>query len=184
MSELARRLALVTEISSPLNSWRYQLRRLLSRPALLQHQIEDGMPGLLVLLSACIRGGAPFVDAITWIRDRSVAPMRDELDSMLSHFKVGATVAQSLLNFEQETKNPDLRELALKLALADQLGSPVAKSLDAMVDSSAAALDAGLSAVGAKKENQLLYPLVFLVLPVTVLFVVFPSIQFLQVETI
>ncbi len=110
--------------------------------------------------------------------------MREALEAMLAQFKVGATAAHSLMDFETKAANADLRELAVKLAIADQLGSPVAKALDAMVDTSSAALDASLSAEGAKKENQLLYPLVFLVLPVTVLFVVFPSLQYLQFESI
>ena len=99
---------------------------------------------------------------------------------MLAHFQVGATPAQSLLAFELQTSNEDLRELAMKLALAEQIGSPVAKTIDAMSESSAASEGARLIASGAKKENLLLYPLVFLILPVTVLFVIFPSLQFID----
>ena len=179
MSQLQQRL---TGVSIPLgvsrerwSEWLLRLRRRFRRPT-----NPAGMPDFLMLLASCLRGGAGYAESLEWIRARSNGDLRAELDSMLSYFEVGDTVANALLRFESKSQVPDLKEVALKLAQADQLGSPVVSAIEAMTDSSSAADDAALIAIGTKRENQMLYPLVFLVLPVTVLFVVFPSMQFLQ----
>jgi tight adherence protein C len=41
-----------------------------------------------------------------------------------------------------------------------------------------------LREIGAKNETRMMMPLVFLVLPITVLFAVYPSLQFLQFQAI
>ncbi|MEY4391126.1 MAG: hypothetical protein RLZZ400_869 [Actinomycetota bacterium] len=183
MSQLQQRL---TGVSIPLgvsqerwSEWLLRLRRRFRR----RHN-PAGMPDFLMLLASCLRGGAGYAESLEWIRARSNGDLRAELDSMLSYFEVGDTVANALLRFESKSQVPDLKEVALKLALADQLGSPVVSALEAMTDSSSATNDAALIAIGTKRENQMLYPLVFLVLPVTVLFVVFPSLQFLQLANL
>lgn len=179
MSQLHQRL---TGIDSPARISGERLSQFFTLSA-RRFRNKNPMPGVqefLLLLSACIRGGADYAESLDWIRKRASGALRAELDNMLSYFEVGDTVANSLLSFERQTQIPDMKEVALKLALAQQLGSPAVKGLEAMTDSSAATSDAELTALGLRRENQMLYPLVFLVLPVTVIFVIFPSLRFLE----
>jgi tight adherence protein C len=72
----------------------------------------------------------------------------------------------------------------MKLALADQLGTPVVSQLSSL---SMALRENQLTRtreIATAKESRIMLVLVFLVLPITVLFAVFPSLQFLQFQPI
>jgi tight adherence protein C len=89
-----------------------------------------------------------------------------------------------LFEYEHQQKHPAFRELALKLALSDQLGTQVTSQLISLATALRGEGITEFRKLGAKKETYLLMPLVFLVLPITVLFALVPSVQFLQFSSI
>jgi len=142
------------------------------------------LPDVIELLAACLRGGLPLTDAVEWVANRSSGIIAVQLEQILQARAAGDSSTTALLNFEAQQADPHLRELAIKLALSEQLGSPVAAQLVAMAESLRVSRLSQLREIGAKKETRMMMPLVFLVLPITVLFAVYPSLQFLQFQAV
>lgn len=136
------------------------------------------------LLAACLRSGLPLIEALDWVLKRSAGRIHEELTAMIRAAELGDSAISSLLDYERSQPDPHLRELAIKLALAEQLGTPVASQLSSLARALRVSQIIQNRELAAKKEGRIMLPLVFFVLPVTVLFAVFPSIQFLQFQAI
>jgi len=142
------------------------------------------LPDVIEVLAACLRGGLPLMDSIEWVSKRSSGSVAKDFDELLLARAAGDSTTTALLNYESNQTDPHLRELAIKLALAEQLGSPVAGQLVALAQSLRVTRLSQLREIGARKETRMMIPLVSLVLPVTVLFAVYPSLQFLQFQSL
>jgi tight adherence protein C len=136
------------------------------------------------LLASCLRSGLSLIEALDWVLKRSAGRIREEFTAMIRSVELGDSTISSLLDYERSQSDPYLRELAIKLALSEQLGTPVASQLSSLARALRASQIIQNRELATKKEGRIMLPLVFLVLPVTVLFAVFPSIQFLQFQTI
>lgn len=75
-----------------------------------------------------------------------------------------------------------LSELILKLQIALEFGSPLAEQLTQFASGLRSTISHQRMAMATKQENAMLLPLVFLILPVSVLFAVYPSMQFLNLN--
>ena len=142
------------------------------------------LPDLIDLMASVLSSGVGYREALEWVTARSSGQMRVQFAQLLAALKVGDSLSDSLLAYESSQSNPALRELALKLALAEQLGTGVTQQLVSLASSVRAEYLVDLRALGSKKETQLLLPLVFMVLPITVLFAFYPSAYLLQFGSI
>jgi tight adherence protein C len=78
-------------------------------------------------------------------------------------------------------EQPDrlLIELVQKLKLAIDRGTPLADSLESLVETARSEFSASILARAGSSETKMLIPTVFLILPVTVLFAIYPSLSLL-----
>ncbi len=142
------------------------------------------LPDAVELLSSVLSSGVGYREGVMWVATRCSGQVQVELQQIIEAMNVGDSISQSLLQYESDQKDPSLRELALKLALADQLGTSVSNQLISLATALRAEYLVEFRKTGSTKETQLLMPLVFLVLPVTVLFALYPSVQFLRFGSI
>lgn len=142
------------------------------------------LPDLIDLLASALSSGVGYREALNWVTSRASGQIRIDFARLTDALNVGDSISNSLLEYEASQSNPALRELALKLALSDQLGTPITEQLISLATALRAEYLVEFRKGGARKETRLLLPLVFLVLPVTVLFAVYPSAQFLQFGSI
>ena len=185
MTELSQRLSLQSSGPSveSLSVWflGFSNRATKSRKNRLMLQ---QLPDVAELLAALLGNGVGYREAIEWVGRRSSGLVQVELARLFEALEVGDSTAQALFEFEAHQSDPNLRELVLKLALAEQLGTAVAPQLVSLATSLRAQQAVEFRKLGSKKETTLLMPLIFLVLPVTVLFAIYPSAQFLQLGSI
>ena len=182
MNQLAKRLAISLPSKSLVAKAPWQRLIPASKPD--DQTTLIALADSIELLSACLRGGLPLGEAIGWVQKRSSGFIGAEITSIARAAQTGESTSSALLAYEAEQKNPDLRELALKLALSEQLGTPVVNQLQSLCTALRSRQRSAWRETAAKKESRMMLPLVFLVRPVTVLFAVYPSIQFLQFQTI
>jgi tight adherence protein C len=78
-------------------------------------------------------------------------------------------------------EQPDrlLIELVQKLKLAIDRGTPLADALESLVETARSEFSASILARAGSSETKMLIPTVFLILPVTVLFAIYPSLSLL-----
>jgi tight adherence protein C len=75
---------------------------------------------------------------------------------------------------------PQVIELTNKIVLALDRGTPLATMLSELGDSARAEIRNRLFRQAGKNETRMLIPLVFLILPITVLFAIYPSLELLN----
>ena len=93
---------------------------------------------------------------------------------------MGETLEHGLSQFANENPLAEGREFANKLSLALRRGTPLAQLLSDQAETIRGQLRNDLLKAAGRNETRMLIPLIFMILPVTVLFATYPSLQLLQ----
>lgn len=136
------------------------------------------LPQILDWLAFATTNGVGLYQAISLVSQRAEGKVASALAKLCRELEYGASFEVALQNLANDSKS--LTEFSNRLALTLRRGTPVAQQLRALAQSSRASLRNQLLARAGANEVKLLLPLVFLILPVTVWFAIFPSLQLLQ----
>ncbi|MHB8340525.1 MAG: type II secretion system F family protein [Mycobacteriales bacterium] len=133
------------------------------------------LPAVAELLALALSAGESPVGALERISRVSRGELSRELSRALADARAGATLSAALTGVARRTGLPALERFVDGMTVAITRGTPLAEVLRAQaVDARDAGRRALLEAAG-RKEIAMLVPVVFLVLPVTVLFALFPG---------
>ena len=105
----------------------------------------------------------------------------DRFRRLIGSLDLGGNLPDELSIMRNGASGP-LAELVVKLQIALEFGSPVAEQLQQFSASLRATINHQRFTMAAKQENTMLLPLVFLILPVSILFAIFPSMQYLNLN--
>jgi tight adherence protein C len=100
----------------------------------------------------------------------------------LADTRAGASLVQALDGVGERTSLPPLARFADGIAVAIERGTPLADVLRAQAADVREARKRHLMEVGGRKEIAMMIPVIFLVLPVTILFALYPGL--IQISTI
>ena len=103
-----------------------------------------------------------------------------ELRRCLADARAGANLPTALQGLADRTGLPSLRRFVDGVVIAVQRGTPLADVLRAQAQDVREEGRRGLMEAGGRKEIAMMVPVVFLILPVTVLFAVFPGFTFFR----
>ena len=103
-----------------------------------------------------------------------------EFDKLIQRVDLGALMQHELENLAAESRSAQIRELAAKLAVALANGTPMADLLAEFVQSTNSEVRAILLDKAGKNETKMMIPMVFVILPVTVMFALYPSLSLIQ----
>lgn len=111
---------------------------------------------------------------------RSRGYVSSEFERVIRNVEHGALLQIELSNLAVESKSEPVRELATKLAVALTNGSALSDLMSDFVQSTTASLRTELLAKAGKNETKMMIPMVFVILPVTVMFALYPSLALIQ----
>jgi tight adherence protein C len=138
------------------------------------------LPIVAELLALAVGAGEGPIGAL----ERVVATTRGELAVELSHTladaRSGTPLTLALERLADRTGVPGLTRFAEGVAVAVERGTPLADVLRAQAQDVREAGRRALMETGGRKEVVMMIPVVFLILPVTVVFAVFPSLAVLR----
>ena len=143
-------------------------------PALME------IPDFSSLLWFAVSAGESLENALRIAVSRSSGFVSGEFSVLLLNVDHGALLYFELQNLATSSRCEQVRELATKLAVSLNNGSALASMLGDFVQSSTAQLRGELLTRAGKNETKMMIPLVFVILPVTVLFAVYPSLSLIQ----
>jgi tight adherence protein C len=103
-----------------------------------------------------------------------------EFERILRNVEHGAVLQLELQELASKAKSEQVRELATKLAVALNNGSALSDLMSDFVQSSTSALRAELLIIAGRNETKMMIPLVFIILPITVMFALFPSLALIR----
>lgn len=152
------------------------LRIRATKPSItFEYQATDFVRAFSLLL----RNGVPPAVAISWLSQRLGLKIGKILQDASSDLELGADM-EDLLRSWRQLSSPIFSELAQKLLVSIQRGTPIAQQLDLLVQTASNMSGALILRKAGSNETKMLVPTIFLILPITVLFTVYPSLTLLQ----
>ena len=139
------------------------------------------LPTVAELLALAVGAGEGAAGALERVAAASRGELSGELRATLADARAGMPLVGALDQMAGRTGLPALARFAEGVAVAVERGTPLAEVLRAQAADVRAESRRALMESGGKREIAQMVPVVFLVLPVTVLFAVFPSLVVLRV---
>ncbi|MCC9053501.1 type II secretion system F family protein [Microbacterium sp. F2E] len=155
-------------------------QRLTARARRRVARLEEELPTVLEFLALCLAAGEGLRDALRRVGDVGSGVLTEELRAAVLASGTGSNLSDALLALGKNADSPALSRAIEHLVAAMDRGAPLAQVLqEQAVDAREDAKRALIESAG-RKEILMLLPLVFLILPLSVLFAVFPGIVMLK----
>lgn len=137
------------------------------------------VPDVASVLGLLLAAGLPVSVALAWLAPRTRGDLGQVLTQLCENVELGADITSELEAWA-DYQDAGLTELAEKLLLMIERGAGVSHQVFELATSLRHALYRELLQKAGSNETKMLIPTVFLILPVTVLFALFPSLVVLQ----
>jgi len=157
-------------------SWLKQLIRKLTGSEVKESELNEELVNILQMLSIMISAGESPMMALRYISQRSVGYIPKLIDQSFSKYESGRNLAQTLEQIAVATGSSQVRRLTNSMQIAIQRGTPILDVLNNQVQSLNKQINLALLRKSGKSEIALLIPVVFLILPVSISFAIWPSI--------
>lgn len=164
-------LCLVCAVTGVLARDRWLSREVARR----EERMMAEFPTIAELLALAVAAGEGAVGALERVTRISRGELARELGRALADARAGASLVQALQGISTRTSLPPLARFVDGVAIAVERGTPLAEVLRAQAVDVREAGKRALLEAGGRKEIAMMVPVVFLVLPVTVLFALFPG---------
>ncbi|WP_343234344.1 type II secretion system F family protein [Microbacterium salsuginis] len=143
-------------------------------------RIEEELPTVLEFLALCLSAGEGILDSLRRVGDVGAGELTAELRGVVVAVGTGSPLSESLGRMAARLEIPALSRSVDQLVAAIDRGAPLAHVLHAQALDAREDAKRGLIERAGRKEIYMLVPLVFLILPLSVLFAVFPGIFMLR----
>jgi tight adherence protein C len=157
--------------------------RLTAQVAERERRMLVEFPTIAEMLALAVAAGEGPVSALDRVVARSNGELAAELSRVLAEIRTGTPVARALDEMAGRSGLPVVARFAEGMAVAVERGTPLAEVLHAQAADVREAGRRQLIETGARKEILMMVPVVFLVLPVTVLFAFWPGVVGLRLVT-
>jgi tight adherence protein C len=154
----------------------------LARDRALSRQVRERearilaeFPTIADLLALSVSAGEGPVGALERVARTSSGELAWELNRALVEARTGATLMQALEGIADRTSLTPLARFVDGMSVAIERGTPLADVLRAQAADVREAGKRALLEAGSKREIAMMVPVVFMVMPVTILFALFPG---------
>jgi tight adherence protein C len=127
-----------------------------------------------------MENGLPASVAIRWLQPRLSGNWREQFGLLVARLDLGADLVEELGELASRVPLADLNEFCQKLQISIERGTPSAHQISQLSESIQHQVIRNLIRRAGQNETKMLIPTIFLILPVTVLFAIFPSLLVLQ----
>ncbi len=143
-------------------------------------RIAGELPTVLEFLTLSLSAGEGILDALRRVGRASTGELAGELLGVVTAVNTGLPLGDSLTAMATGLNLPPLTRAVDHISGALERGTPLAEVLRAQAQDSRENAKRDLLELAGKKEVAMLVPLVFLILPLTIVFAIFPGIVVLQ----
>ncbi len=157
--------------------------RLTAQAVERERRLLAQFPTVAELLALSVGAGEGPVAALDRVAARCRGEMGEEISRVLADIRTGIPVAGALDDWSARSGLPAVARFAEAMAVAVDRGTPLAAVLHAQAADAREAGRRNLIETGARREVFMMVPVVFLVLPVTILFAFWPGIVGLRLVT-
>jgi tight adherence protein C len=143
-------------------------------------RIEEELPTVLDFLALCLSAGEGILDSLRRVGDVGSGELTAELRATVLSVGTGATLPDALTALGRRLQVVPLTRALDHLVAAIERGAPLAQVLQAQATDAREEAKRVLIEQAGRKEIVMLIPLVFLILPLSVLFAIFPGVFMLR----
>jgi len=173
LEELANSLA-VSDYAKQLD-WLNSLIRKVSGTQIKQSEINEELVSILQMISIMISSGESPMSAMRYVSKRSDGILPRLIRESLNKYEDGRSITQTLDFLATATGSTQVRRLTNSIQIAIHRGTPVLDVLNNQVLALNKQINFNLMKRSGKSEITLLIPVVFLILPVSISFAIWPS---------
>jgi tight adherence protein C len=138
------------------------------------------LPEIIDLLVVSLRSGNGIYLSFATVIPKSDGVLAKELAQALKAAEFGAAFGSEIKQVSRALPHPQVSEFVNKVSLALERGTPLAQMLSEQGVSVREEIKSRLLKQAGRNETRMLIPLVFLILPITVLFAIYPSLELLN----
>ncbi|MGY5765974.1 type II secretion system F family protein [Brachybacterium sp. DNPG3] len=157
----------------------YLLSREIARRA---SRMAREFPTIADLLALAVAAGESPISAMERVARSSTGALPDEFAATVSDIRAGTGIAQALVSLGSRTPLHALSRFGEGVAIAIERGTPLADVLRAQAQDAREASKRDLMETAGRREAIMLVPVVFLVLPLVVVFAIFPGLSVLEIS--
>lgn len=95
-----------------------------------QEQIDDQLPDFLDILAITVTAGLSFRSALSKVTERTDGPLAQEMRTVLHQLDMGETVYEAFDALRKRTTSEPLESFVTSLLQAEELGAPLAETLE------------------------------------------------------
>lgn len=143
-------------------------------------RLQEELPTVLEFLSLCLAAGEGLRDSIRRVGDVGSGELTAELRRVDVSVGMGTSLGDALRELSTRASLPALARSIDHLVAAIDRGAPLAQVLQAQAADAREDAKQALIERAGRNELKMLFPLVFIILPMSVIFAVFPGIFMLR----
>ena len=143
-------------------------------------RLRAELPTMVEMLAMAVAAGSGLLGALDRVSRIGSGVMANELERVLADVRVGLPLVPALQQMATRNDPVELRRFVEAVTVSVERGTPLADVLVAQAGDAREAERRALIESGGRKEIGMMVPVVFLVLPLSVVFVLFPGFYGLQ----
>lgn len=141
----------------------------------INRDIEAEIPAQIQLLTILVSSGISPAKALELLSERSSSVSALAFKGVVDEIKNGSSIVESLDKLKKQFSSNSLRRFVTSLVLGIERGSALSPILIAQVRDARLAQKTEVMRRAGKAEIGLMIPVVFLILPISILFALWPS---------
>ncbi len=153
-----------------------RILRVITRSQINQAELNQELSKMLQMLAIMISAGESSLAALRYISDRSSGRLATLIRASLDNYRSDGNLFSTLEFVSSATNSTQVRRLLNAVRVSSERGSPMLDTLQNQVRALNKEIKVNLLNKAGKSEIALLVPVVFLILPTSILFAVWPSI--------
>jgi len=182
---LAFRVSAAVTTSQPtsrsfLDSWKLLIIQFRSDTSAKLERALFELPELIDLISVSLRAGEGVYRSFATVIPRCDGAIAREFSKALKAVEFGAAFGTEIKSVAEALPHPQVSEFVAKVSNSLERGTPLSQMISEQGMSVREEIKARLLRQAGRNETRMLIPLVFLILPVTVLFAIYPSLELLN----
>lgn len=138
-------------------------------------EIELEFPLIVELFAILIGGGMSPSTALAYICEQGEGEFLRHLRPIVAQMRAGMNLAQALDLLNGEFESPMIRRFCDSLAISVERGTSLIDVVGRQVEEVRSAQRLAITEKASKAEISLMIPVVFLILPISILFALWPS---------
>ena len=150
-------------------------RRLTLRVTRRQREVESEFPAIVEMLTLAVGAGESPAAAIKRITQRAEGHISEEFKRVVKEVESGTAFTVALDSMNRRINSETLRRFVDSIIISISRGTPLVETLTHGVSESRNQERVRLLTAAGKSEISMMIPVVFLILPISILFALYPS---------